>query len=105
MQAYRIIVYVPDTHLEEVKNAVFNAGGGVIGNYDRCCWQSRGIGQFRPEKGAHPYIGHRGEDEKVDEWKVEFVCVESCIQKVIEALKKAHPYETPAFQYWKVNTD
>jgi hypothetical protein len=94
--------YVPESHIAEVKAAVFAAGGGRIGNYDCCCWETKGTGQFRPLEGSSPFIGQKDEIEKVSEYKVEMVCAEDCIEKIVEALKKSHPYETPAYQYWKV---
>lgn len=102
---YRIVFYVPAPHLAAVKDAVFDAGGGRIGNYDRCCWQSEGTGQFRPLPGSCPFIGAKGAVEQVAEFKVELVCESDCLPQVIAALKQAHPYETPAYQYWPVGTD
>ena len=92
-------------NLEEVKNAVFDAGGGKLGNYDNCCWQSEGTGQFRPCPGSRPFIGTQGAVEKVLEFKVEFICDGECVKQVIAALKEAHPYETPAYQYWAVEVE
>ena len=105
MKYRRIDVYVPETHLEQVRNAMFNAGAGAIGKYDRCCFQFRGHGQFRPLDGAHPYLGSEGREEHTAEWKLEMVCTEEKIRAVINALRKAHPYETPAFQHWSVELD
>lgn len=102
---YKVEFYVPATHLEEVKNAVFDAGGGRLGNYDNCCWQSEGTGQFRPCAGSKPFIGTQGAVEQVTEFKVEFICGGDCLKPVIAALKKAHPYETPAYQYWAVELE
>ena len=81
---------------------MFEAGGGKIGNYDRCCWQIEGIGQFRPLEGSNPFSGTQGAMEKDPEWKVEMVCEDTLIEAVIAALLESHPYETPAYQYWKV---
>ncbi len=92
-----IAVYVPDSHLEEVKNAMFAAGAGKIGNYDSCAWQTKGTGQYRPLEGSAPYLGQKGKVETVAEWKVELVCEDALVHNVIAALKKAHPYETPAY--------
>ncbi len=99
---YRVEFYVPATHLEKVKVAIFEAGGGRLGNYDNCCWQSEGTGQFRPCAGSKPFIGTKGDVEQVAEFKVEFICAGGCLKPVLTALKKAHPYETPAYQYWAV---
>jgi hypothetical protein len=94
---FSIVFYVPDSDLEKVKDAMFAAGAGRIGNYDRCCWQVRGTGQFRALDGATPTIGAVGAVARVDEWKVEMVCEESVVREVVKALHDAHPYETPAY--------
>jgi len=94
--------YVPATHLETVKAAVFAAGAGHIGNYDCCCWQTTGAGQFRPLSGSTPCTGEIGRHETITEVKVEMVCARQKLAAVVKALKKAHPYETPAFMYWPV---
>ena len=93
----KLVFFVPETHLEVVKQAVFNAGAGRIGNYDRCCWQTPGLGQFRPMAGSNPYLGSTGETEQVEEYRVEMVCEASLIAGVIAALREVHPYEEPAF--------
>lgn len=99
-----LVFYVPENDLEKVKNAMLDAGGGRIGNYDRCCWQTKGVGQFRPLAGANPAIGEVGEVEKLDEWKVEMVVAPDKIQAVIAAMKKAHPYETVAYYFHEVKS-
>ena len=105
MKYRRIDVYVPETHVEQVKNAMFNAGAGSLGNYDRCCFQMCGCGQFRPLDGANPHLGSNGREEHVTEWKLEMVCPEQKIRDVIASLRETHPYETPAFQHWSVELD
>lgn len=102
-EVYRIDIYVPEENAEAVKQAIFEAGAGTIGNYDCCCWQTNGQGQFRPLEGSDPFIGNQGKLEYVSEVKVETICPVDKIKEVLEALEKAHPYETPAYQYWKVN--
>lgn len=98
---YRINVYIPESHLEDVKAAMFEAGAGRIGNYDSCCWQTKGTGQFRPLEGNNAYIGETGKVEQVEEYKVELVCDDSKIYGVLEAMKKAHPYEEPAYDVYQ----
>tara|TARA_R110002072_G_scaffold303136_1_gene495260 strand:- start:25656 stop:25967 length:312 start_codon:yes stop_codon:yes gene_type:complete len=93
----KLTFYVPETHVEAVKDAVFLAGGGRIGDYDSCCWQCPGQGQFRPLAGADPFIGNTGQVEQVAEYRVEMVCHEELMTGVIMALKAAHPYEEPAY--------
>jgi len=100
---YKLTFYVPDTHVEDVKNAVFAAGAGRIGNYEACSWQVVGQGQFRPLLGATPFIGQPDQLETVAEWRVEMVVEEIYIHNVIIALKQTHPYETPAFDVLKVD--
>lgn len=100
---YKLCFYVPDTHLEEVKRAVFASGAGRLGRYDSCCWQSQGEGQFRPLEGSQPYLGQAGQIERVSEWKVELVVADESIHDAVKALKQAHPYETPAFDVWRLS--
>lgn len=98
---HQLVFYVPESHLEAVKAAVFATGAGRIGDYEACCWQTLGKGQFRPLSGAEPYLGEAGALEQVDEWKVELVCEDHVIEPAIAALKAAHPYEEPAYQAWR----
>ncbi len=95
---YKICFYVPTSHLEEVKNAMFTNGAGKIGHYSCCAWQILGEGQFMPLSGSHAYLGEENKLEKLEEYKVEMVCDSKYIEKVVAALKKAHPYEEPAYQ-------
>ncbi|MDP9784161.1 Nif3-like dinuclear metal center hexameric protein [Pseudomonas fluorescens] len=99
---YKLCFFVPTSHLDEVKSAVFAAGGGRIGDYDHCAWQVLGLGQFRPLDGSQPFIGEAGQVEQVEEWKVELVVADELIRPVVEALKQSHPYETPAYEVWRL---
>ncbi len=99
---YKICFYVPESHLELVKGAMFKKGAGRFGGYEHCCWQSKGVGQFRPMKGSDPFIGVAGALEVLDEYKVEMVCEYSCVKDVIESLRQAHPYEEPAYEVSKM---
>lgn len=94
---YKLCFYVPASHLEAVKQSVFAAGAGRIGAYDHCCWQVLGEGQFRPLAGSDPHLGVRDRLETVAEYRVEMVCAEACATAVVAALRRAHPYEEPAF--------
>lgn len=93
----RLSFYVPATDVEVVKQALFEAGAGRIGNYDCCAWQTLGTGQFRPLDGATPAVGQVGQVELVDEYRVEMVLAEDVIKPVLAALTQAHPYEEPAY--------
>lgn len=97
MLQYKLSVYVPEAALAAVKDAVFAAGAGRQGAYDSCCWQVRGEGQFRPLAGSDPHIGSLGRVEQVAEYRVEMLCPGDRITQVVAALRKAHPYEEPAF--------
>ena len=94
---YQITFYVPKKHCVNVKQAMFDAGAGVLGNYQECSWQILGQGQFRPTEGSQPFLGEKGKLETVDEYKVEMLCDANCIKLVIQALKSSHPYEVPAY--------
>lgn len=83
--------------METVKEVMFKAGAGRIGNYDSCSWQTLGTGQFRPLDGSSPFIGTRNKLETLKEYRVEMVCAKSCIHDTIKAMRDAHPYEEPAF--------
>ncbi len=100
---YSLCFYVPASHVEEVKTALFDAGAGRIGNYQCCAWQTLGTGQFRPMEGSRPFLGEHDELERVEEFRVEMICDEASIAAAIRALREAHPYEEPAFHYWLVN--
>lgn len=99
---YKLAVFIPESALDEVKAALFAAGAGTIGDYEQCCWQVQGIGQFIPLAGSNPHIGTQGSLEIVSEWRVEMVVDDAAIGKVITALKQAHPYETPAYDVIKI---
>lgn len=99
---YKLAFFVPPSHVEEVKAAVFAAGGGRIGAYDQCSWQVLGQGQFRPLDGSQPFIGQGGLVEQVQEWKVELVVADELIRQVVVALKQSHPYETPAYEVYRL---
>ena len=99
---YKLVFYVPEAHLESVKRSVFAAGAGRIGHYEHCSWQCLGEGQFKPCEGSQPFIGSHGELEKVSEYRVEMVCDDILIHEVVAALKRAHPYEQPAYDVWRL---
>ena len=100
---YKLCFFVPSPYLEKVKNAVFSAGAGRYGGYEDYCWQTLGASQFRPVAGSIPFTGKQGVLETIEEYKVETLCPEHLIEAVVQALKAAHPYEEPAFEYWPVH--
>lgn len=100
----QIIVFVPIEHKEKVKEAMFEAGAGKIGNYDKCSFEYQGVGQFRPLEGSQPFIGKINQIEWVPEVKVEMICEDKFFESVIKAMLKAHPYQTPAYYGIPVKT-
>jgi hypothetical protein len=101
---YTLSFYVPESHCEEVKKALFTKGAGTYEKYDCCSWQVLGQGQFRPLEGSHPYRGEKNSVERVSEYKVEMVCDQAVIVGVLEELKKVHPYEEVAYHVHEVKT-
>lgn len=99
---FKLCCYIPESHVEAVKTALFEAGAGRIGNYEHCAWQVLGKGQFRPLAGSKPFIGVQDSLETVAEYRVEMVCADEVIADVIDALRQAHPYEEPAFDVIRV---
>ncbi len=98
----KIIVFVPETHTDVVREAMGNAGAGKIGNYIHCTFSSKGIGRFKPENGANPHIGEIGKFEEVIEERIETVCPREKLQKVINAIKKVHPYDEVALDVYSL---
>ncbi|MGI9250939.1 MAG: NGG1p interacting factor NIF3 [Pseudohongiellaceae bacterium] len=93
---YKLEFYVPEQNLESVKQAMFAAGAGRVGNYDCCAWQTRGEGQFRPLTGSTPHLGQQDKLEHTPEYKVEMICEEPHLKAVLAAMKSAHPYDEVA---------
>ena len=98
----KLIYYVPESHLDVTKQAIFAAGAGGVGNYEHCAWQVLGTGQFKPVQGAKPFIGQLDSLEQVAEWRVETIVPEIEAKKVAQALKASHPYEEPAFEFIQI---
>lgn len=99
---YKVVVYVPVADAEKLRRAIGDAGGGKIRAYSHCSFSTRGVGRFTPSEKAKPAIGKIGEPQEVEEERVEFVCETHCLDEVIAAIRKAHPYEEPAIEAWKV---
>ena len=99
---YKLNFYVPSQNKEEVKNALFKIGVGKFNNYDKCSFETQGIGQFRPIDGANPFLGQLDTVELVKEYKVEMICSDELIHVAIKVLKEAHPYEEVAYEVFKI---
>lgn len=101
---YKFVFFVPDSHVESIKEAIFVAKGGTIGNYSHCAWQVLGEGQFKPLAGSNPFSGEIDTLKKVPEWRVELIVDTHYIHAVVAAMKTAHPYETPAYDIVKLES-
>ncbi|MFW5443477.1 MAG: NGG1p interacting factor NIF3 [Methylococcaceae bacterium] len=99
---YKLCFYIPETHVEQVKQALFDKGAGKIGLYDHCSWQVLGIGQFRPLEGSDPFLGTQHNIETVAEYKVEMVCEDGVVADVVKELIHTHPYQEPAYEIYQI---
>lgn len=92
----KIVVYVPVTHADAVRKVLADAGAGKMGAYDSCSFSVKGIGRFRPLKGAKPFLGTAGKIKTVAEERIETVCPHTSYKKIVKAVREVHPYEEPA---------
>lgn len=99
---YKLAVFVPHSHVEEVRRAINGAGAGYIGNYSDCSFRTPGIGTFKPGEGTNPFIGEKGRVEEVEEYRLETVVPESLLSCVIAAMLEAHPYEEVAYDVYRL---
>ncbi|HBG81676.1 TPA: hypothetical protein DDW69_02425 [candidate division CPR2 bacterium] len=104
-EAVKIVVFVPETHANVVREAMGKAGAGLIGNYKYCSFSVKGTGRFLPLKGANPSIGEVGRLEEVAEERIETVCFKKNLDKVIRAINKVHPYEEIALDVYPLILD
>jgi len=95
---------VPEEARDATLEAIFTAGGGRIGDYERCSWYSAGTGTFLPLAGADPAVGEVGEEEHVPEYRVEIVVPEEALTAAVGALRESHPYEEVAFDLYPLHT-
>ncbi|MCD4830318.1 MAG: Nif3-like dinuclear metal center hexameric protein [Anaerohalosphaeraceae bacterium] len=101
---YKLIVFVPTDSVNAVADAMFAAGAGAIGNYSKCSFRGSGVGTFEPMEGSRPAIGKKGKLERVDEVRLESIAPAAKIERVVEAMRNAHPYEMPAFDVVKLHS-
>ncbi|MFD0715104.1 Nif3-like dinuclear metal center hexameric protein [Paenibacillus sp. GCM10027626] len=102
-QLYKLVVYVPETHADQVLQALWRAGAGEIGNYSHCSFTSDGTGTFLPGEHTDPYIGKQGKLERVAEKRIEIIVPDSIRRKAVQAMIKAHPYEEAAYDLFPVD--
>ena len=96
----KLVVFVPAEALDDVRRALFTAGAGRIGDYEHCSWYTEGTGTFLGGEGTSPAVGAAGREERVRELRLETVYPEERHDEVIAALRRAHPYEEPAFDVY-----
>ena len=96
----KIVIYVPVTHADVVREALGEGGAGHFGVYDFCSFSQRGTGRFRPMEGSDPYIGSQGKVESVEEERIETVCPRSIALEVVERVRAVHPYEEMAYDVY-----
>ena len=92
----KLVVTVPKSHANQVRQALGNVGAGHLGKYSFCSFTVKGTGRFLPEKGANPAVGKVGTLKVVTEERIEVTCYEKDLEKIIASVKAAHPYEEPA---------
>lgn len=99
----KLVVFVPRDALEPVRDAVFGAGGGRIGDYERCSWYAAGTGTYVGGEATNPALGEAGREQRVAELRVETVVPADRVADVVAALKAAHPYEEVAFDLYPLH--
>jgi hypothetical protein len=99
-QSHKLVWFVPEEALDRTREAVFEAGAGRIGEYERCSWYAAGTGTFRGGPDTSPALGERGRDEQVSELRVETVVPAERLAEVVAALRRSHPYEEPAYDIY-----
>jgi hypothetical protein len=97
---FKLVWFVPEEALDATRTAVFEAGAGTIGQYERCSWYAAGIGTFLGGEGTAPALGLAGREERVPELRVETVVPHDRLADVVAALRAAHPYEEPAYDVY-----
>jgi hypothetical protein len=97
-----LVVFVPAAALDAVRDAVFAAGAGRIGAYERCSWYTEGTGTFFGGEATDPAIGRAGVEERVSELRLETVFPAERHDDIVAALRAAHPYEEPAFDVYEL---
>jgi hypothetical protein len=98
----KLVVFVPEEALDAVRDALFSAGAGRIGDYERCSWYTSGTGTFMGGESTDPSVGERGREERVPELRLETVFPMDRQSDVVAALRAAHPYEEPAFDVYEL---
>ena len=99
---FKIVTFVPIQDAQKVRQAMGDAGAGVLGNYHHASFSTKGIGRFTPSDEAHPTIGEIGKPQEVEEERIEVICQEEKIKEVVEAIKSTHPYEEVPIEIYQL---
>jgi dinuclear metal center YbgI/SA1388 family protein len=99
---FKIVTFVPNAHYEHLRQAMFDAGAGHIGNYDSCSYNIKGIGTFRGNENTNPFVGEKGILHNEQEIRIETIAKQENLNKIISALKQNHPYEEPAYDVYQL---
>src|SRR5690606_13940471 len=99
----KLLVYTPSTHIEQLTNALLQAGAGHIGKYSPCSFQSEGIGTFMAGLETNPHVGEKGKVHREPEVRLETIVKQSRLKAIVQAMKKAHPYEEVAYDVIPLN--
>ncbi len=102
---YKLIIFVPDSHLEKVANTIFENGGGIIGEYSNCSFRTAGEGTFKGSEKTSPAFGKKLKNEKVNEIKLEVLIDSWKLEKILSEVKKVHPYEEVAYDVYPINNE
>ena len=100
----KLVIFIPKSHSNQRKEKLWEVGLGKQGEYENCAFTSDGTGSFKPLVGANPTIGKKFKLEEVEEHRVEMLCEEKSKAIAIEVIKKYHPYEEPAYEFYKIFT-
>jgi dinuclear metal center YbgI/SA1388 family protein len=100
LREYKLVVFVPEADLARVSDALFAAGTGRIGQYSECSFRLAGTGTFFGSDATQPTVGQKGRREEVSEWRLEAVCPEAVVELAVDAMRRAHSYEEPAYDVY-----
>src|SRR3989344_9103063 len=104
MELFKIVVFVPEDYADTIRKVMGKTGAGQLGNYNNCSFSVKGIGRYKPLEGAKPMKGKIGNIEESEEERIGTICPKEKVKMVIDAIKKAHPYEEVALDVYPVLT-
>lgn len=99
---FKIVTFVPVKNADRIRQAMGDAGAGILGNYHHASFSTKGIGRFIPSAGAHPSIGKVGSLTEAEEERIEVICEKDKVKEVIKAIKRTHPYEEVPIEIYQL---